>query len=46
MRPWVSVLREGREVAFWGGRNAEAVRPLSLRWYEAMGEDVRVFCVV
>ena len=46
MRPWVSVLREGREVAFWGGRNAEAVRPLSLRWYAVGEEGVSAFCVV
>lgn len=40
MRPWVGVLREGREVAFQDGRNAEAVRPLSLRWYEVREEGV------
>lgn len=32
MRPWVGVLREGREEVILGGRSAKAVRPFFVFW--------------
>ena len=39
MRPWVGVLREGREVVILGGRSAKAVRPLFFVLWLDLGKN-------